>query len=175
MSKGKIDVVFNVTSYGSDPKVLMRAMLRKEGSNAKGASNAGTLVLKPRHEIKKFETFQLIPANYKKLDELDQAANEAKGNIKLVIENVPAEFIHSTRQSDGSEYDAVLVNLGTEKAPHMRVFYLSDMQSELLQKGFKPKYKFGSNSKKIKYIIIKIFKMLMFFIIKFAIKCLFDN
>ena len=71
MSKGKIDVVFNVTSYGSDPKVLMRAMLRKEGSNAKGASIAGTLVLKPRHEIKKFETFQLIAANFKKLDELD--------------------------------------------------------------------------------------------------------
>lgn len=76
MSKGKIDVVFNVTSYGSDPKVLMRAMLRKEGSNTKGASIAVALVLKPHHEIKKFETFQLIAANYKKLDELDQAAKE---------------------------------------------------------------------------------------------------
>lgn len=36
----------------------------------------------------------------------------------------------------------VLVNLGTEKAPHVKLFYLSDMQSELLTKGFKPKYKF---------------------------------
>ena len=142
MSKGFINCVFTIQNYGADARVTTRCLLRKEGSNAKGASISGALVVKPRYEIKKFETFQLICANFNKLDALDEAALDPKGNIKLCIEDVPAEFIHSKRKSDGQEVDMVLVNFGTEKAPHVRSFYLSDMQSELLQKGFKPKYKF---------------------------------
>ncbi len=142
MSKGFIDCVFTISNYGADAKVVTRALLRKKGSNAKGTSISGALVLKPRHEIQKFETLQLIAANYKKLDALDEAALNPKGNIKLLIEKVPAEFIHAKRKTDDSEYDAVLINLGTKEAPHNRIFYLSDMQTELLSKGFKPEYEF---------------------------------
>lgn len=142
MSKGFIDAVFTIANYGADARVTTRCLLRKQGSNAKGASISGALVIKPRYEIKKFETLQLIAMNFNKLDALDEAAMDPKGNIKLVIENVPAEFIHTKRKSDGTEVDMVLVNFGTEKVPHVRSFYLSDMHSELLAKGFKPKYKF---------------------------------
>lgn len=98
MSKGTIDCVFTISNYGADAKVVTRALLRKQGSVAKGASISGALVLKPRYEIKKFETLQIIAANFGKLDALDDAAIDPKGNIKLVIENVPAEFIHSKRK-----------------------------------------------------------------------------
>lgn len=47
--KGKIDITFNVSGYGADPKVTMRALLRKQGMNAKKGSLAGALVLKPKH------------------------------------------------------------------------------------------------------------------------------
>lgn len=142
MSLGKIDVCFTITNYGSDPKIASRALLRKEGAIVKNGSIGGSLLVKPAHEIKKYETFQLIAANYNKLDDLDNAANNATGTIKLVIENMPAEFIHAKRKSDGSEYDAILINFGTKNAPHMRIFYLSDIQSELIQKAFKPAYEF---------------------------------
>lgn len=142
MSKGKIDVVFNITAYGADPKITMRALLKKQNANSKKGSIAGALLLKPYHEISKYETFQMIASNYGKLDELDEATNAARGNIKLTIQNMPAEFIHAKRKSDGQDYDAVLINLGTTKAPHVRIFYLSDMQSELMKTGFVPEYSF---------------------------------
>lgn len=140
--QGKIDVIFTITNYGSDPKITMRALLKKKGVISKKGSIAGALLLKPYHELAKYETFQLIAVNYKKLDELDQAVMDTRGSIKLVIEAMPAEFIHAKRKTDGSEYDAVLINLGTKEAPHNRIFYLSDMQTELLSKGFKPEYEF---------------------------------
>lgn len=140
--QGKIDVVFTITNYGSDPKITMRALLKKKGVISKKGSIAGALLLKPYHELAKYETFQMIAANYKKLDELDQAVMDTRGSIKLVIEAMPAEFIHAKRKTDDSEYDAVLINLGTKDAPHNRIFYLSDMQTELLSKGFKPEYEF---------------------------------
>lgn len=139
--KTKIDVAFNVSNYGVDPKVTMRAYLRKENANYKKGSLAGALVVKPGHEIKRYETFQLIASHYGLLDQLDNAANDAKGAIKLVIEDMPAECIHATRK-DGSEYDAIIVNFGTEKNPHPRAFYLSDIQSELISTSFKPQAEF---------------------------------
>lgn len=141
--QGKIDVIYTITNYGSDPKITMRALLKKKGVISKKGSIAGALLLKPYHELAKYETFQLVAANYKKLDELDQAVTDVKGSIKLVIENMPAEYLeYAKRKTDGSEYDAVLINLGTKEAPHNRIFYLSDMQTELLSKGFKPEYEF---------------------------------
>ncbi len=139
--KTKIDVVFNVTNYGVDPKVTMRALLRKEKAVYKKGSLAGALVIKPKYEIKRYETFQLIASNYGLLDELDQASNDAKGGVKLTIEGMPAECIHAVRK-DGSEYDAIIINFGTEKNPHPRAFYLSDIQSELIQTTFKPQAEF---------------------------------
>ena len=142
MSKGKIDVLFSIQSYGLDPKLTMRALLRKEGSTARGSQIQGTLLVKPKHEIKKYETFQLIAAKYNKLDALDEAIADSKGNVKICLEGLPAEFIHSKRKSDGTEYDVIIVNFGTDKVPHLRSFYLSDMQSELLNSSFKSKYQF---------------------------------
>ena len=139
--KTKIDVVFNVSNYGVDPKVTMRALLRKENAVYKKGSIAGALVIKPKYEIKRYETFQLIAANYGLLDELDQAANDGRGGAKLTIEGMPAECIHATRK-DGTEYDAIIVNFGTDKNPHPRAFYLSDIQSELIAKSFKPQAEF---------------------------------
>lgn len=140
--KGKIEVLFTVSGFGADPKVTMRALLRKEGVNAQKGSLVGALVLKPKYEIKKYETFQLIACQNNMLDEIDNAAVQGRGTIKLVIDELDAEFIHSKRKSDGSEYDCVVVNLGTKDNPHPRTFYLSDIQSTLLQNGFKPKYEF---------------------------------
>ena len=139
--KTKIDVVFNVSNYGVDPKVTMRALLRKENAVYKKGSLAGALVIKPKYEIKRYETFQLIAANYGLLDELDQAANDGRGGTKLIIEGMPAECIHAIRK-DGSEYDAIIINFGSEENPHPRAFYLSDIQSELIKKSFKPQAEF---------------------------------
>ena len=139
--KTKIDVAFNVTNYGVDPKVTMRAYLRKKDAIYKKDSLAGVLVIKPKYELKRFETLQLIASNYNMLDELDNQANNAKGAIKLVIEGLPAECIHAIRK-DGTGYDAVIVNFGTEENPHPRAFYLSDIQSELIKKSFKPQAEF---------------------------------
>lgn len=140
--KGKIEVVFTITGFGADPKVTMRALLRKEGINAKKGSLAGALVLKPKYEIKKYETFQLIASQNGMLDDIDEAVLEGKGTIKLCIDGLDADFIKSTRRSDGSEYHAVVVNLGTKSSPHPRAFYLSDIQSELVKTSFKSKYDF---------------------------------
>ena len=142
MSKGKIDVVFNITNYGVDPKITMRAMLKKANSNLTKGSLAGTLVLKPKHEIAKFETLQLILLNHNMLDELDEAISQSRGSIKVTLPNLDARFIHAKRKDEDSEYDAVLVNFGREDEPHIRIFYLSNMQSQLLKKGFNPKYTF---------------------------------
>lgn len=139
--KGKIDVTFTVSNYGADPRVVTRALLRKANTIYKKGSNAGALILNPKHEIAKFETLQLIAAKYNKLAELDQLLENSRGNAKLVIENMPAEFIRS-KTKEGREYYVVLVNFGTEKIPHVRGFYLSDMHVELLQTGFKPLYDF---------------------------------
>lgn len=144
MSKTKLDIMFNITNYGLDPKITMRALLRKANSTHKKGSISGALIVKPRHEIARYETFQMICAQYNKLDELDNAANEARGSIKLVIENIPAELVHAKRKNDDTEYDAILVNFGTEEAPHVRAFYLSDMQSQLIRnKQFVPQAEFS--------------------------------
>lgn len=139
--KTKIDVIFNITNYGVDPKVTMRALLRKQGVVYKKGSLAGALIIKPKYEIKKYETFQLIASNYGLLDELDQAANNSNGSIKLTIENMPAECIHAVRK-DGTEYDAIIINFGSEEASHPRAFYLSDIQSKLIWSTFKPQAEF---------------------------------
>ena len=139
--KTKMDVVFNITNYGVDPKVTMRALLRKKDMVYKKGSIAGALIIKPKYEIKKYETFQLIASNYGLLDELDQAANSSNGSIKLTIENMPADCIHAVRR-DGTEYDAIIINFGTEDNPHPRAFYLSDIQSKLIWSTFKPQAEF---------------------------------
>lgn len=45
MSKGFIDAVFTIANYGADARVTTRCLLRKQGSNAKGASISGALVI----------------------------------------------------------------------------------------------------------------------------------
>ena len=138
--KGTIEVQFSISNYGPDPRVTTRAILRKKGSNSTG--KAGCLIIKPKHEIKKFETLQLIASKYGKLNELDEQLSMTRGTPQITIKGVPAEFIHAKRKTDGSEYDAIVANFGTEETPHLRVFYLNDMHSELLKKSFKSEYKF---------------------------------
>ena len=54
---------------------------------------------------------------------------------------MPAECIHAVRK-DGTEYDAIIINFGTEDNPHPRAFYLSDIQSKLIWSTFKPQAEF---------------------------------
>lgn len=133
MSKTKIDLLFSIQNFGIDPKVTMRALLRRANSTSRKGTVGDALIVKPKYEIARYETFQYTCSNYNKLDELFRLSVEGKNTIKMCIENMPAELIHSKRK-DGSEYDAILVNLGTEDSPHIRAFYLSDLQSQLIKK-----------------------------------------
>lgn len=140
--KTKISVSFSVSNYGADPRVVTRALLKKKDYKFKKGSNAGVLVVAPKHEIKNFSTLQLIAAQHACLDELDNLLDTGRG-AKLVIDDVPAELVTAKRKTDGSVYNCILVDLGSKEAPHVRAFYLSDMQNQLIKLGaFVPEAEF---------------------------------
>ena len=86
MSKGFIDAVFTIANYGADARVTTRCLLRKQGSNAKGASISGALVIKPRYEIKKFEIYFL------KADILPMLLKSMK--LKYIVEWILIKVFH---------------------------------------------------------------------------------
>lgn len=140
--KTKIDILFGIAHYGVDPKVTMRAVLRKEGALYKKGNLAGALLIKPRFEIKHYETFQLIVAQQGKLDEFDNACSKARGTVSFILSDMPAECIKAKRK-DGTFYYAIIINLGSEAHPHPRAFYLNDMHEALIKsKAFKPQAEF---------------------------------
>lgn len=140
-----IDIIFNISTFGTEPKISTIGMIRKENSNVKGASIASSLIVKINKEFKRYDTVMLIIAKAGLMKEFDQCISNSKGNIKFVLPNVKAEF-YNGRSKDGSrkyKYVDVIFDESAEGKKFIKRFYLSDIQSELIDSGyFKPTYEF---------------------------------
>ena len=146
MKKTVIDIVFNVNTFSSTPKVVTQALLRREGSTATGASIASSLILKPNKEFKNIETIMMIIAKKTgALRDFEQCLNNSRGNAKYVLSGVEANYYHAVTKDKTREYDyvEVIFDESEDGKKFIKRFYLNDIQSELIASGyFKPAYEF---------------------------------
>lgn len=146
MKNCNIDIIFNINTFSSTPRIVTQALLRREGSNVTGASIASSLILKINKEFKNLETIMMIVAKQTgSLRDFEQCIANSKGNAKYVLEGVKAEYCHAVTKDKSREYDYVdvIFDESADGKRFVKRFYLNDIQSELLTSGyFKPAHEF---------------------------------
>ena len=123
--RGKINVALTMNvGYNNVKTVNMQALLKIKNPEFNG-TNYGVLEIDPKHQVKP-NTATILALSQGKTFKLD----EKKKSDKIILENVPAEYIKGKRE-DGTEYFAILCNLNKSTTrPMMKIFYLNDSEHD---------------------------------------------